>query len=123
MYKPISFDEALIGETMVWPNFFLMNVFFALKGSKLFIIITLKCKMSCPLIKKKIFLNISKQQALAAFACVLKDENRNMLMSKIYIKACRYYFSRFHLKFSCGLRYFSVAQNEILITKYTITLA
>ena len=32
-------DEALIAETMVWPNFFLMNVFFALKGSKLFIII------------------------------------------------------------------------------------
>ena len=34
-------DEALIAETMVWSNFFLMNVFFALKGSKLFIIITL----------------------------------------------------------------------------------
>ena len=33
-------DEALIAETAVWPNFFLMNVFFALKGSKLFIIIT-----------------------------------------------------------------------------------
>ena len=33
-------DEALIAETMVWPNFFLMNVFFALKGSKVFIIIT-----------------------------------------------------------------------------------
>ena len=32
-------DEALIAETMLWPNFFLMNVFFALKGSKLFIII------------------------------------------------------------------------------------
>ena len=32
-------DEALIAETMVWPNFFLMNVFFALKGFKLFIII------------------------------------------------------------------------------------
>ena len=32
-------DEALIAETMVWPNFVLMNVFFALKGSKLFIII------------------------------------------------------------------------------------
>ena len=32
-------DEALIAETMVWPNFFLMNVFFALKGSKLFVII------------------------------------------------------------------------------------
>ena len=31
-------DEAFIAETMVWPNFFLMNVFFALKGSKLFII-------------------------------------------------------------------------------------
>ena len=29
-------DEALIAETVVWPNFFLMNVFFALKGSKLF---------------------------------------------------------------------------------------
>ena len=33
-------DEALIAETMVWPNFFLMNVFFALQGSKLFIIIS-----------------------------------------------------------------------------------
>ena len=33
-------DEALIAETAVWPNFFLMNVFVALKGSKLFIIIT-----------------------------------------------------------------------------------
>ena len=32
-------DEALVPETRVWPNFFLMNVFFALKGSKLFIII------------------------------------------------------------------------------------
>ena len=33
-------DEALIAETAVWPNYFLMNVFFALKGSKLFIIIS-----------------------------------------------------------------------------------
>ena len=32
-------DEAFIAETMVWPIFFLMNVFFALKGSKLFIIV------------------------------------------------------------------------------------
>ena len=32
-------DEALIAETAVWPNFFLMNVFFALRGFKLFIII------------------------------------------------------------------------------------
>ena len=32
-------DEALIAEIMVWPNFFFMNVFFALKGSKPFIII------------------------------------------------------------------------------------
>ena len=30
-------------ETMVWPNFFLMNVFFALKGSKLVIIICMFC--------------------------------------------------------------------------------
>ena len=36
-------DEVLIAETMVWPNFFLMNVFFALKGSKLFIIISYHC--------------------------------------------------------------------------------
>ena len=28
-----------IAETAVWPDFFLMNVFFSLKGSKLFIII------------------------------------------------------------------------------------
>ena len=34
-------DEALMAEAMVWPNFFLMNVFFALKGSKRFIIIPL----------------------------------------------------------------------------------
>ena len=33
-------DEALIAEIAVWPNFFLMNIFFALKGSKLFIIIS-----------------------------------------------------------------------------------
>ena len=26
-------DEALIAETMVWPNFFLMNGFYALKES------------------------------------------------------------------------------------------
>ena len=32
-------DEALIAETAVWLNFFLMNVFFAIEGSKLFIII------------------------------------------------------------------------------------
>ena len=30
-------------ETAVWPNFFLMNVFFALKGSKRFIIICCHC--------------------------------------------------------------------------------
>ena len=27
-------DEALIAETAVWPNFFLLNIFFVLKGSK-----------------------------------------------------------------------------------------
>ena len=32
-------DEALIAETAVWPNFFLMNVFFAFDGSKRYIII------------------------------------------------------------------------------------
>ena len=40
LFKVLSLtDEALIAETAVWPNFFLVNVFFALKGSKLFIII------------------------------------------------------------------------------------
>ena len=32
-----------VGLTVVWHNFFLMNVFFALKGSKLFIIICYHC--------------------------------------------------------------------------------
>ena len=32
-------DEALVAETAVWPNSFRMNVFFAFKGSKLFIMI------------------------------------------------------------------------------------
>ena len=36
IYRVIA--EALIAETMVWPNFFLMNFFFALKRYKLFII-------------------------------------------------------------------------------------
>ena len=36
-------DEGLIAEIAVWPNLFLMNVFFALKGSKLFIIISYHC--------------------------------------------------------------------------------
>ena len=36
-------DEALIAETMVWPNFSLMNVFIALNGSKLFIITANGC--------------------------------------------------------------------------------
>ena len=36
---PGLYDEAIIAETAVWPNLFLMNIFFALKGSKLFIII------------------------------------------------------------------------------------
>ena len=41
-------DEALIAETAVWPNFYLMNIFFALKGSKLFIIICCHCsRMVC----------------------------------------------------------------------------
>ena len=31
-------DEARIAESTVWPNFFLMYVFFALKGSKLLLL-------------------------------------------------------------------------------------
>ena len=46
-------DEALIAETMEWPNFFLMNVFFALKGSKLFTIISnqVRHKQGCTTIE------------------------------------------------------------------------
>ena len=40
---PIARFIALIAKSMVWPNFFLMNVLFALKGSKLFIIISYHC--------------------------------------------------------------------------------
>ena len=36
-------DGALIAETAVWPNFFLMNIFFALKESERFIIICSHC--------------------------------------------------------------------------------
>ena len=52
-------DEALIAETMVWTNFFLMNVFFALKGSKLFIIIII---IIMP------YLNSEQQKRLSAWA-------------------------------------------------------
>ena len=45
-------DEALIAETMVWPNFLLMNVFFALKGSKLFIIISHDVQMGSRVTRK-----------------------------------------------------------------------
>ena len=54
-------DEALIAETMVWPNSFLMNVFFALKGSKQFIIILKKSVKSIDtILNAKVLTNISK---------------------------------------------------------------
>ena len=42
LYPPAPFAKFIgsLIETAVWPNFFLMNVFFALKVSKLFIIMT-----------------------------------------------------------------------------------
>ena len=47
-------DEALIAETAVWPNFYLMNVFSALEGSKLFIIICCHCSwMLCGVVAVK----------------------------------------------------------------------
>ena len=47
-------DEALIAETAVWPNFYLMNFFFALKESKLFIIICCHCSwMLCSVVALK----------------------------------------------------------------------
>ena len=38
--KSSTIAQTSIKKNMVWPNFFLMNVFFSLKGSKLFIIIS-----------------------------------------------------------------------------------
>ena len=35
-------EWTLIAETAVWPNFFLMNVFFALKGSRLLSLLFIK---------------------------------------------------------------------------------
>ena len=40
-------DEALIAEIGVWPTFFLMNVFFALKGSKLFLLFLITAAGCC----------------------------------------------------------------------------
>ena len=61
-------DEALIAETMVWPNFFLMNVFFALKGSKLFIIISYHCSwMLCRVAAVKVSPHSSKVQIIFCF--------------------------------------------------------
>ena len=42
-------DEALIAETAGWPNLFLMNVFFAIKGSKLFLLLFLVDSLCCTL--------------------------------------------------------------------------
>ena len=68
-------DEALITETMVWPNLFLMNVFFALKGSKLFIIIN---------IGSLILYTVSDYLSLSVYYCwhgfdvhVNTDQNQN----------------------------------------------
>ena len=44
-------DVAIIADTAVWPNFFLMNVFFARKGSKRFIIIGHVCEDGVALIR------------------------------------------------------------------------
>ena len=40
-------DEALIAETMVWPNFFLMNVFFALKESQVLLLFLITAAGCC----------------------------------------------------------------------------
>ena len=51
-------DEALIAETMVWPNFFLMDVFFALKGSKLFTIMCMFCAYTRPRYQMSVYRTI-----------------------------------------------------------------
>ena len=61
-------NEALIAETMVWPNFFLMNVFFAPKGSKHFIIISYHCSwMLCRVAAVKSLPNSSIVQIIFYF--------------------------------------------------------
>ena len=46
-------DEALIAKTMVWPNFFLMNVFFALKGSKFLVLFLITAAGCCAVYGRK----------------------------------------------------------------------
>ena len=46
-------DKALIAETMVWPNFFLINVFFAFKRSKLLLLFLIND--DCPFMYISIF--------------------------------------------------------------------
>ena len=63
-------DEVLIAETMVWPNLFLMNVFFALKGSKLFIIITHHTQLSCHFTGDNRWLLDFRRQLSVALICL-----------------------------------------------------
>ena len=59
--------------------------------------------------KEENILNISKQQALTAFASVLKrPEQKHVFVIDLH-QICRYYFSRSHSNLSRGLRY----KNEI----------
>ena len=71
-------DEALIAETMVWPNFFLMNVFFVLKGSKLFIIIkiTLNKGLSEPEFYCDLVYQFKKIRGMTDFS----DQFRKLIM-------------------------------------------
>ena len=64
--------------------------------------------MPCSLIKKKTLLNISKQQALAAFASVYKKtRTETCFCQRSTLLLLRYYkISGFHSIFSRGLRYF-----------------
>ena len=75
-------DEALIAETTVWPNFFLMNAFFALIGSKLFIIIVFKeikkvfLEKSC---LKKIENHLSGQE-------LFKESERHLFGQELFLE-------------------------------------
>ena len=55
--------EALIAETAVWPNFFVTNVFFALKGSKLFNTICIFCAYTRPRYQVSVYRTIGPMVA------------------------------------------------------------
>ena len=76
--------------TAVWPNFFLMNIFFAPKGSKLFIIIcSIRIQLPAMSVQhvlatpnfEEIFMKMIQQTSKSA------NKNDLLLLSKSYVES------------------------------------